>query len=145
MRTKHLSAAILTAGMLSLTALAAEPIGHNPLDPNYEPAPFGNIHKGDGAMTKDDYTKYNERNWNDMGVKEIDKTHPRYSAFQKSPRFSLMDKNNDGTISRDEYMSFHDTAWNGMKRKDPNVTTKEEFEQSMGDTSNPLHPQFKRM
>jgi Ca2+-binding EF-hand superfamily protein len=95
-------------------------------------------------MTRDDYTKYNEKNWNDMGVKEIDKNHPQYSAFQKSSRFRLMDKNNDGAISRDEYMAFYDDAWNKMKRRDPNVTYKEEFEQSVGDTNNPLHPQYKR-
>ena len=134
----------ITLGVLLSTSVFAQQDTRNPLDPQYKPPSYSDIHNGGGNMSQAEYMKYCERTWTDAGSKTIDKSNPRYSEYQMSPRFGLMDKNGDGAISQEEYMAFHEKAWNDMKHGDPLAMSQEEYKQSYSDTRNPLHPSFKR-
>jgi hypothetical protein len=128
-----------TALGVSLGALAMQPA--NPLDPMYKPPAFNDIHKGEGAMTQDEYMNYVNRSWTENGGKDIDKSNPRYSDYQKNPRFELMDKNRDGSISQEEYSNFHKDAWSSTKRQS---MSQQDFDAWYQDSSNPLHPSYKK-
>ena len=113
----------------------------SPLDPQYKPPPFNEIHKGEGAMTQDEYMNYVNRSWTESGGKDIDKSHPKYSDYQKSPRFEVMDKNRDGSISQAEYSGFHQDAW-GMSKAQS--MTQKDYDAWYQNAENPLHPSYKK-
>ena len=137
--------------MFKRTMLAAAALGVSsslfamglvtPLDADYKAPAFSDIHQGDGAMSRGDYINYVNRSWNETGGKTIDKSHPRYSDYQKSHRFEMMDKNHDGSISQAEYMGFHEDAWSSTKKQ---VMTRGEFEGWYQDSNNPLNPSYAR-
>ncbi len=132
---------ILTAAIMGMSwsVLAMGP--SNPLDPSYKAPAFKDIHQGEGAMTQDEYMKYVDRSWTDAGGKTIDKSHTKYSDYQKSPRFEVMDKNRDGSISQTEYMGFHQDAWGSKKSQ---TMMQKDFEAWYQESDNPLHPSYKK-
>ena len=113
----------------------------NPLDPQYKAPAFSDIHKGEGAMTQDEYMKYVGRSWTEMGGKTIDKSDPKYPDYQKSSRFEMMDKNHDGSISQDEYMGFHQDAWKSTKSQS---MMQKDYDAWYKNADNPLHPSYKK-
>jgi hypothetical protein len=123
----------------SSTLLAVGPGG--PLDPQYRAPAFSDIHKGEGAMTQEEYMNYADRSWKDMGGKTIDKSDPRYSDYQKNARFELMDTNHDGSISQDEYRTFYQNAW--KTNKNPSMT-QQDWDSWVQNKDNPLNPTFKK-
>jgi hypothetical protein len=129
----------ISALALSSSLFAVGPM--NPLDPQYKPPPFNEIHKGDGPMTQEEYMNYVDRSWKETGGKDIDKTHSKYSDYQKNPRFEVMDKNRDGSISQAEYRGFHEEAW--AMTKSPSMMQKD-YDAWTQNAENPLHPSFKK-
>ena len=132
---------VLAVAVLSVSGSIFAMGPGNPLDPMYKAPAFSDIQKGDGAMTQDDDMNYVNRSWTESGGKDIDKSHPKYSEYQKNPRFEMMDKNRDGSITQSEYSAFHQDAWGrtnsqGMKQQD--------FEAWYQQTDNPLHPSYKK-
>lgn len=113
----------------------------SPLDPQYKAPAFNDIHQGEGAMTQDEYMKYVGRTWTETGGKDIDKSNPRYSDYQKSPRFEMMDKNHDGSISQAEYTAFHKDAWDATKHES---MMQKDYDAWYQNADNPLHPSFKK-
>ena len=113
----------------------------SPLDPQYKSPAFNDIHKGEGAMTQQEYMDYVNRSWTETGGKTIDKTHPKYSDYQKSTRFEMMDKNHDGSISQAEYTGFHQDAWGATKRES---MMQNDYDAWYQDSTNPLHPSYKK-
>ena len=134
--------------MFKLTVLAIAALGasnvlwaQSLLDPEYQPPRFSDIRRSDGPMTQKDYMEYVNRSWTEFGGTTIDKSHPKYSAYQKNPRFPLMDKNSDGSISQEEYAAFHEGAWRATNMQS---MTQQDFDAWYQDTKNPLHPSYKK-
>ena len=132
---------LLAVAILGLGANAFAMDAGNLLDPMYKPPAFKDIHKGDGSMTQEEYMNYVNRSWSESGGKDIDKSHPKYSDYQKNPRFEMMDKNRDGAISQSEYTGFHKDAWGSTKAQS---MKQQDFEAWYQDSGNPLHPSYKK-
>ena len=113
----------------------------SPLDPQYKAPAFSDIHQGEGALTQDEYMKYVSRSWKEMGGKTVDKSDPKYSEYQKSTRFEMMDKNHDGSINQEEYMGFHQDAWKITKSES---MMQKDFDAWYQNADNPLHPSYKK-
>ena len=130
--------AVVVLGV-SGSAFAMSPA--NPLDPMYRAPAFKDTHNGDGAMTQEEYMNHVNRSWTESGGKDIDKSHPKYSDYQKSPRFEMMDKNRDGSISQSEYRGFHQDAWGSTKSQS---MQQNDFDAWYQDSANPLHRSYKK-
>ena len=129
----------ISALALSSSLFAMGPM--SPLDPQYKAPAFNDIHKGDGPMTQGEYMNYVDRSWKETGGMTIDKKHSKYSDYQKSPRFDVMDKNHDGSISQAEYRGFHEDAWKMTKSES---MMQKDFDSWSQNAENPLHPSFKK-
>jgi hypothetical protein len=132
---------ILVIAILGLSGSVFAMGPANPLDPSYKAPTFNEIHKGEGAMTQEEYMEYVNRSWTESGGKDIDKTHPKYSDYQKNPRFEMMDMNHDGSISQAEYAQFHQDAWGRTKSQS---MQQKDFDAWSQDSNNPLHPSYKK-
>lgn len=131
---------ILSLALASSGLAMAVDLPSNPLDPSYKQGPaFHEIHKGDGAMTRDDYMNYVNRSWGDKNAAKIDKTHPKYSQYKDNARFKMMDQDGDGSVSQEEYRAFHEKAWGNKDRM-----TRDEYDAWAADNHNPLNPNFQR-
>ncbi|MDQ3259889.1 MAG: hypothetical protein M3Q00_03735 [Pseudomonadota bacterium] len=113
----------------------------SPLDPQYKAPAFNDIHQGEGPMTQGEYMNYVDRSWKESGGMTIDKKHSKYSDYQKSPRFDVMDKNHDGSISQAEYRGFHEDAWKMTKSES---MMQKDYDAWYQNAENPLHPSFKK-
>ena len=136
-----LKRSVLTLAALAVSAgvFAQDVMG--PLDPQYKAPAYSDIHKGDGAMTQQEYMDYVGRSWKGMGGKSIDKSNARYSDYQKSSRFEMMDTNHDGMISEEEYRSFYEGAWKGANAQS---MMQQDYDKWIQNKDNPLNPTFKK-
>ena len=129
----------LAAKAVSTAVLAQDVSG--PLDPQYKSPAYSDIHKGDGPMTQQEYMDYVGRSWKGMGGKNIDKSNARYSDYQKSSGFEMMDTNHDGSISEEEYRAFYEGAWKGAKAQS---MMQQDYDKWIQNKDNPLNPTFKK-
>ena len=136
-----LKRSVLTLAALAVSAGVFAQNMMGPFDPEYKAPTYSDIHKGDGAMTPQEYMDYVGRSWKDLGGKSIDKSNARYSDYQKSPRFQMMDTNHDGSISEEEYRNFYQDAW---KSANTQSMMQQDYDKWLQNKDNPLSPTFKK-
>ena len=109
-------------------------------DPYYKFPPIGDIRKGEGAITQEEYTAFVGRSWKEMGGKCIDESVPKYTEYQKRGRVEMMDTHREPPISN-EYMRFHLDAWNWSQRES---MMNKEYEAWCQNATNSLQPHHKK-